>query len=82
MGTTFAARSSVRPAQSTVRVHQHLDIGQGEVDWPEFFGSLREGKFDGVATVCVFAWEERAPASAEFNLARVVHELEGAPALG
>ncbi len=25
-----------------------------------FFGTLRELSFDGVATACVFAWEERA----------------------
>jgi myo-inositol catabolism protein IolH len=27
--------------------------------------------FDGTATVCVFAWEERAAESGRFNLARV-----------
>ena len=33
-------RYIVNPPGSTARVHQHLDIGQGEVDWDEFFGTL------------------------------------------
>jgi myo-inositol catabolism protein IolH len=53
-------RYIVNPPGAPVTVHQHLDIGQGEVDWDEFFDSLREINFDGVLTVCVFAWEERA----------------------
>ncbi len=31
------------------RGHQHLDIGQGEVDWDEFFDSPRENDFDGTS---------------------------------
>jgi myo-inositol catabolism protein IolH len=64
-------RYIVNPPGSTVRVHQHLDIGQGEVDWDLFFRTLAELNFDGIATVCVFAWEERAEESSRFNLARV-----------
>jgi myo-inositol catabolism protein IolH len=64
-------RYIVNPPGSTVRVHQHLDIGQGEVDWDLFFATLAEVGFDGIATVCVFAWEERAADSARFNLARI-----------
>ncbi|WP_433174358.1 sugar phosphate isomerase/epimerase family protein [Actinoallomurus sp. CA-150999] len=50
-----------------IRVHQHLDIGQGEVDWDVLFKALAEQDFDGIATVCVFAWEERARESAISN---------------
>lgn len=50
------------------RIHQHLDIGQGEVDWDTFFGTLARLKFDGVMTVCIFAWEERARESSIYNL--------------
>ena len=64
-------RYIVNPPGSTVRVHQHLDIGQGEVDWDLFFGTLAEVGFDGIATVCVFAWEERAADSGRFNLEQV-----------
>jgi myo-inositol catabolism protein IolH len=63
-------RYIVNPPGSTARVHQHLDIGQGEVDWDEFFGTLANG-FDGIMTVCVFAWEERAEKSARFNLQEI-----------
>jgi myo-inositol catabolism protein IolH len=64
-------RYIVNPPGSTARIHQHLDIGQGEVDWDLFFRTLSEVGFDGIATVCVFAWEERAEDSARVNLARV-----------
>ena len=53
-------RYIVNPPGSTARVHQHLDIGQGEVDWDVFFGTLERLGFDGIMTACVFAWEDRA----------------------
>lgn len=59
-------RYIVNPPGSTARVHQHLDIGQGEVDWDEFFGLLRENDFDGIMTACVFAWEDRARESSRY----------------
>ncbi len=59
-------RYIVNPPGSTARVHQHLDIGQGEVDWDAFFGTLAEVGFDGIVTSCVFAWEERAIESSRF----------------
>jgi myo-inositol catabolism protein IolH len=66
-------RYIVNPPGSAARIHQHLDIGQGEVDFDLFFRTLSELHFDGIATVCVFAWEERAEDSARVNLSRV-HE--------
>jgi len=77
LADTFDHRGSsglryiVNPPGSPARVHQHLDIGQGEVDWDLFFRTLAEVGFDGIATVCVFAWEERAEDSARVNLAKV-----------
>ena len=65
-----------RKAGSTARVHQHLDIGHGEVNWDAFFITLRDLHFDGIATVCVFAREERAAGSSIFMLDRVTRELE------
>ncbi len=59
-------RYIVNPPGSTARVHQHLDIGQGEVDWDEFFSMLERLGFDGIATACVFAWEDRARESSLF----------------
>jgi myo-inositol catabolism protein IolH len=63
-------RYIVNPPGSTARVHQHLDIGQGEVDWDAFFttlGGLGFGDSErNVMTSCVFAWEDRARESSEF----------------
>ncbi|WP_028065627.1 sugar phosphate isomerase/epimerase family protein [Solirubrobacter soli] len=59
-------RYIVNPPGSTARVHQHLDIGQGEVDWDLFFGTLERLEFNGIMTACVFAWEERAYESSKF----------------
>jgi myo-inositol catabolism protein IolH len=69
---TFDHRASsglryiVNPPGSPARIHQHLDIGQGEVDWSVFFGTLERMRFDGIMTACVFAWEERARESSRF----------------
>ena len=61
-------RYILNPPGTAARVHQHLDIGQGEVDWDAFFGTLGRLGFDGIMTVCVFAWEERARESSTFML--------------
>jgi myo-inositol catabolism protein IolH len=68
-------RYIVNPPGSTARVHQHLDVGQGEVDWDLFFATLAEVGFDGTATVCVFAWEERARESLVGNREKVQEYL-------
>jgi len=60
-------RYILNPPGSPARVHQHRDIGQGEVNWDVFFGTLGDIRFDGIATVCVFAWEERARESSLHN---------------
>ena len=64
-------RYIVNPPGSTARVHQHLDIGQGEVDFDTCFRALRKVGFDGILTSCVFAWEERAIESSQFMFERI-----------
>ena len=59
-------RYIVNPPGSTARVHQHLDMGEGENNWDTFFKTLSEIGFDGVLSSCVFAWEERAEDSSRF----------------
>jgi myo-inositol catabolism protein IolH len=59
-------RYIVNPPGSSVRVHQHLDMGQGELDWDVFFRTLHDVGFDGIVTSCVFAWEDRAIESSRF----------------
>ena len=64
-------RYITNPPGNAVRVHQHLDIGQGEVPWDTFFGTLGDLRFDEIVTVCVFAWEDRARESSLHNLAEI-----------
>ncbi|MDX3132711.1 sugar phosphate isomerase/epimerase [Streptomyces europaeiscabiei] len=59
-------RYILNPPGTTARVHQHLDMGQGEVDFDELFRELRANGFDGTLTSCVFAWEDRAKESSVF----------------
>jgi myo-inositol catabolism protein IolH len=63
-------RYILNPPGTPARIHQHLDIGQGEVDWDTFFGTLKAMDFgasdDHIMTACVFAWEERARESSIF----------------
>lgn len=69
-------RYITNPPGNAVRVHQHLDIGQGEVPWDVFFATLEELRFDGIMTVCVFAWEDRARESSLHNLAEIRRRTE------
>ena len=64
------------PGSSQIRVHQHLDMGQGEIDWDLFFQTLAEVKFDGVLSSCVFAWEERAEESSRFMRQEIQRYLD------
>jgi myo-inositol catabolism protein IolH len=70
-------RYILNPPGTTARVHQHLDIGQGEVDWDAFFDTLGGMRFDGIMTVCVFAWEDRARESCASNLAAIRERIAG-----
>ncbi|SCK26183.1 sugar phosphate isomerase/epimerase family protein [Vogesella sp. LIG4] len=64
------------PGSGHIRVHQHLDIGQGEIDWEVFFATLADIGFDGVLSSCVFAWEERADESARFMRGEIQRYLD------
>jgi myo-inositol catabolism protein IolH len=70
-------RYIVNPPGVDARVHQHNEIGNGDVNWDEFFSTLRDMDFDGVATVCVFGWEEDADALHRRMLDRVSSALSG-----
>ena len=51
-------RYIVNPPGVDARIHQHNEIGNGEVPWDDVFGYLRETDYDGPVSVCVFGWEE------------------------
>ena len=60
-------RTIVNPTGLRSRIHQHFDIGRGEIDWAETSGALRSVGFDGILTVQVFGWDEQADDSFRFN---------------
>lgn len=74
-------RYITNPPGNAIRVHQHLDIGQGEVNWELFFETLdklgfRDGE-DNIMTSCVFAWEDKAEESTRFQR-RTIDQYVGA----
>ena len=68
-------RYIVNPPGADVTVHQHNAIGQGEVPWDEVFQTLRDVSFDGVLSVCIFGWHEKADEYNKTALARITEEL-------
>jgi len=61
-----AVRYIVNPLGASVRVHQHLNIGEGEIDWVTLFGQLKGIGYQGCVSNSVFAWPDRALESAQF----------------
>ena len=68
-------RYIVNPPGVDARVHQHNEIGNGDIDWDETFAALRDVGFDGTAAACVFGWEEDADAIHRRMLERVTSAL-------
>ena len=58
--TSNGLRYISNPPGNTARVHQHMEMGRGEVDYDEVFAALAAVEFDGVISSCVFGWEEDA----------------------
>ena len=60
------------PPGNSVRVHQHLKVGDGDVNWHEFFSGLKEIGFldnpNSVMCSSVFAENESAEEVARFQL--------------
>lgn len=65
-------RYITNPPGNPVRVHQHLKIGDGDVNWDEFFSGLSEigflGDPDTVMVSSVFAENEKAPEVSRYQL--------------
>jgi myo-inositol catabolism protein IolH len=70
-------RVILNPPRPGTRIHQHLDIGQGEIDWGTFSASLARTNFSGLVTVAVFAWPDRAVESMKHNREAALHHLGG-----
>jgi myo-inositol catabolism protein IolH len=70
-------RYIVNPPGVDARVHQHAEIGMGEVSFDRVFATLREIAFDGVLSVCVFGWHAQADDINRRMLARLESEFGG-----
>lgn len=68
------------PPGNAARIHQHLRIGDGDVDWAELFGALRAigylDRDDALIVSNVFAEDETADEVSRFQLRRL-RELIG-----
>jgi myo-inositol catabolism protein IolH len=68
-------RYITNPPGNAARVHQHLPIGSGDVDFDQFFGGLKGLGFfdrdDTVAVSSVFAEDENADEVSRFQLAEI-----------
>lgn len=70
-------RYIIKPPGVDARIHRHNEIGNGDIASDEFLDTLRDADFDGIATVCVFCWEEDADGIHRRILERVTKEFCG-----
>ncbi|AET59327.1 putative sugar-phosphate epimerase/isomerase [Paenibacillus terrae HPL-003] len=71
----YGLRYIVNPPDAQVTVHQHLNIGEGDIDFDTLFRKLREMKFDGIATNAVFAYSDKPEESSAFMLKKMKEGL-------
>lgn len=75
-------RYITNPPGNPVRVHQHLPIGRGDVDWDEFFTGLKGLGFfdrdDTVAVSSVFAEDENADEVSRYQLDEIRRRIASA----
>ncbi len=73
-------RYITNPPGNTARVHQHLKIGDGDVDWNELFATLGAIGFldrdDAIICSNVFAEDETADETSRYQLARIRELVE------
>lgn len=68
-------RYIVNPPDANVTVHQHLNPGEGEINFEALYRKLREMKFDGIVTNAVFAYSDRPEWSNEITLKSIKEGL-------
>ena len=77
-------RYITNPPGNAVRVHQHLRMGDGDVDWGVFFAELGRTGFydrkDSVVVSSVFAENERADEVSRYQLETITASIEQARA--
>lgn len=69
------------PPGNTARVHQHLRIGDGDVNWEELITTLKSSGFlereDAIIVSNVFAEDENADEVSKYQLDRISGLIEG-----
>jgi myo-inositol catabolism protein IolH len=77
-------RFITNPPGNAVRVHQHAKIGDGDVDWAQYFGGLQANGFldrdDSILVSNVFGEDEDAFAVSRAQLAAIRSHLAALPA--
>lgn len=68
-------RYIINPPAAPVTIHQHLNPGEGDVDFDSLYQILRDEKFDGIITNNVFAWPDRVEWSNDKTLASIKEGL-------
>lgn len=71
----FGLRYTINPPGAPVTIHQHLNPGEGEVDFEAAYQALNEINFDGIVTNNVFAWPDRIDWSNEKALSSIKQGL-------
>ena len=75
-------RYITNPPESPARVHQHLKIGDGDVDWDSFYSELNRNGFldreDSVMVTCVFAENENHVDVTKYQLEQMRQRTEAA----
>ena len=79
LNQTLNCRYIVNPPGVDATVHQHVNIGEGDVDFDAFFKTLKKMKFaeqeDTIASVSLFGFPEKISAHAPSILERIKKEL-------
>jgi sugar phosphate isomerase/epimerase len=65
-----AALRTVHLDDSRDRVHEHLQVGEGELDWTDIVRALREVRFDGIAAFELSRHSHAAPQAARDAIER------------
>lgn len=79
LNQTKNCRYIVNPPGVSATVHQHVGLGEGDVNFDAFFQKLREMKFaqrdDTIASVSLFGFPEKMAHQGPETLARIKKEL-------